>query len=118
MNMFLEWFGPILALCIGVMILAVFFNVLAAVKGTISPARKIKIKGFLKDRDRVTLELKRGDALEDVRFIGFLDHTSVKGGLPHQLANMLIVETRSGERILLRAEDVRSIRQLKSEENE
>lgn len=118
MNSFLEWFGPTLALSIGVMILAVFFNVLAAVKRAISPVKKITIKGFLKDHDRVTLQMKRDEAMEDVRIVGFLDATSAKGVLPYQLANMMVVETRSGERILLRAEDVRSIRQLKSDGNE
>lgn len=115
MNAFLDWLGPILAMCIGVMILAIFFNALAAVKNRLTPARSIRIKGFLNKADRVTLHLSRGEILEDVRFIGFLDTTSLKGAVPYQLSNMVILESQSGERILLRADNIRSIRQLNVE---
>lgn len=114
-NTFFEWLGPILAVCIGVMILTVFFNALAAVKNLLSPARSGKIKGFLDEKDRVTVHLIRGEILENVRFVGLLDRASVRGGLPHQLANMVIVESESGERILLRADSIRSIRQLSAD---
>src|SRR2546428_7793334 len=115
METFLNWFGPIVAVCVGIMILAVFFTALAAVKERLSPSRSIKIKGFLKKADRVTVLLNRGEALENVRFVGFTDPSSFKGGIPYQLSNMVILESSSGERILLRADSIRSIRQLKAE---
>jgi hypothetical protein len=114
MDVFLSWLGPVLALCIGVMILAVFFKLLGALSDRLSPTRNIKIKGFLKQADFVTLHMNRGESLENVRFIGFADATSFKG-MPYQLANMVIVESRSGERILLRADSIRSIRQVSAE---
>lgn len=116
MNRFLEWFLPVLALSIGVMILTVFFHLLAAVKRFFSSDNSIKIKGFLDKDARVTLLMKRGETLENVRFIGFTDVTHSKGNLPYQLRNMAIVESLSGERILLRSDHIRSIRHLKSEE--
>jgi hypothetical protein len=115
MDTFLNWFGPIVALCIGVMMLAVFFTALAWVKDRLSPSRSIKIKGFLNKTDRVTLHLSRGETLENVRFVGFTDPSSFKGGIPYQLSNMVILESHSGERILLRADSIRSIRQLNGE---
>lgn len=118
MNWFLEWMLPILAVCLGVMIVTVFFHLLAAVKRLFSPERVIKVKGFLEKDARVTLHLKRGETLENVLFIGFTDVTHLQDNLPYQLRNMAILESLSGERILVRSDHIRSIRQLKSEPRE
>lgn len=118
METFLIVLGPVLALCSGVIILAVFFNVMNAIKDRLSPAKTIKIKKFLNDADRVTLELNRGQKIENVRFLGFTDSSNYKSGLPYQLLNMVILETTDKERILLRADSIRSIRQLNSEAND
>lgn len=118
MDTFLNWLGPIIALCIGVMILAAFFTVLGAIRDRLSPSRSIKIKGFLNKADRVSLQLSRGETLENVRFVGVTDPSSFKGGIPYQLSNMAVLESESGERILLRADSIRSIRQVKAAPND
>jgi hypothetical protein len=88
-----------------------FFKVLGVVSDRLSPTRDIRIKGFLKQAEFVTLRMHRGETLENVRFIGSMDTRSLRG-MPYQLANMVIVETTSGERILLRPDGIRSIRQM------
>lgn len=104
-----------MAVCVGVMILSVFYSALGAVKDRLSPSRSIKINGFLNKTDRVTVYLNRGETLRDVRFIGFTDPSSFKGNVPYHLMNMVILESQAGERILLKADSIRSIRQLSAE---
>ena len=47
-----------------------------------------------------------------MRLVGFTDQNSVKGNIPHQLANMVVLETEKGARILIRADSVKMIEEV------
>ena len=106
MGIFIMWMGPIGAICIGIMALAVFFTLLGLVKDRFSSSKFIKIKKLLNQPETVTVHLSSGKTVPNVRFVGFTDPASLKG-VPYQLSNMVVFETTDGRRVLLRADAIR-----------
>ena len=110
MEGFINWISVVGAICIGVMILAVFFSLLSAIKSRLAPAHYIKIKGFLNDAQLVDVHLTRGKLIQNVRFVGFTDPNSLKGGdVPYQLKNMIVFETEDKRRLMLRGDLIKII---------
>jgi hypothetical protein len=112
MDIFIMWMGPIGAICIGIITLSLFFNVVGAIKGRFASAKFIKIKNLLTQPENVTVHLSSGKTVSDVRFIGFTDPASLKG-VPYQLSNMVVFEASDGRRLLLRADAIRIIEEKK-----
>ncbi len=109
MENFLIWFSAIVAICMGVIILAAFFAILSVIKNRMAPAQYLKIKGFLNDAQLVDVHLTSGKLIEKVRFIGFTDSSSIKGDAPYQLHNMIVFETEDKRRLMLRGDLIKII---------
>jgi hypothetical protein len=113
MEMFYTTFGFVGAVVLGIVILTVFFKLAGLAQAKMGPPTLIKMKGFLKDAAWLNVHLAGGKVLERVRFVGFTDNSSSKGGrIPYQLANMVVLETAAGKRILLRSDAVKMIEEI------
>jgi hypothetical protein len=113
MEMFYTTFGFVGAIVLGIVILAVFFKVVGLLQAKMGAPANIKMKGFLKDAAWINVHLAGGKLLERVKFVGFTDQSSAKGGhIPYQLSNMVVLETAAGKRILIRSDAVKMIEEI------
>jgi hypothetical protein len=113
MEMFYTTFGFVGAIVLGIVVLTVFFKVVGLFQVKMGAPALIKMRGFLKDAAWINVHMAGGKILERVRFVGFTDHASGKGGhIPYQLLNMLVLESAAGKRILLRADVVKMIEEV------
>jgi hypothetical protein len=115
MDAFLTTFGAIGAIVLGIVLLTIFFKLLGLIQWMVGKPAVVKIKGLLKDAAWINVHLAGGKILENVRFVGFTDASSIKDGrIPYQLANMVVLETTEEKRILLRADLIRMIEERAS----
>ena len=112
MDTFYQVFGFVAALCAGIIILAVFFTGLSYFKRATRGFDVVKLKGFIKDGKLINVLLSGGKSVLGVRFVGFTDQSTGKGGIPYQLSGMVVLETTKGARILIRADSVRMIEEV------
>jgi hypothetical protein len=112
MDTFYQVFGFVAAICIGIIVLAAFFTVVGYFKRRTSSFDIVKMKRFIKDGRTVNVHLSSGRIFSGVRFVGFTDQSSAKGGIPFSLSQMVVCETSKGARILFRAEAVRVIEEV------
>ncbi len=115
MNTFIEWMAPIAAICIGIIVLTIFFSLLGAIKDRYASVKYLKFKKVLKESDLVTVHLSSGKSVSGVRFVGFTDASSVKG-VPYSLTNMALCETPEGRKYLIRADTIRMLEQQKTQQ--
>lgn len=109
MNTFQETFGFVGAICAGIAILAVFFTGLGYFKkGVRGPGVKT-LSGFIRDGKLVNVHLSGSRTLEGVRFIGVTESNSIKGEIPYQLTGMVVFETKSRSRVMVRGDSVKMI---------
>jgi len=106
---FIIWIGTVGAICIGVIVLTVFFTILGVVKDWLRPGRYIKFQGFIKEADSVDVHLTSGKVMKDLRFLGFTDPASIKGNVPYQLQSMMLFETEDRRRVMMRGDLVKII---------
>jgi hypothetical protein len=112
MHPFLEQFaivgGAIAAIVAGIVVLAVFFSLLSRLGSGAQP-EAISIRGVLPAGALADVQMASGKNFEQVRFVGFTSSESIKSNLPYELNGMVILENGQGERILVRAKDIRTI---------
>ncbi len=109
METFIPVFGFVAALCAGVIILALFFFAVGYFRRRTRGFQVVKMNGFIKEGRLVNVHLSGGKILSNVRFIGFTEAGSTKGGIPWQFSQMIVCETSKGARVLFRADAVRII---------
>ena len=112
MDVFFSTFGGVAALCLGVIILAVFFSLLNLVTRLAGGNKIIKFRGLLKEAAWVNVHLVGGNTLERMKFVGFTDPPSAKGNIPFQLRNMVVLENEHGLRTLIKAEAIKMIEEI------
>jgi len=112
MDTFYQVFGFVAAICIGIMALATFFGIVSYFKRRTASYDIVKMKRFIKDGRAVNVHLSSGRIFSGVRFVGFTDQSSAKGGIPFSLSQMVVCETAKGARIFFRAEAVRVIEEV------
>ena len=117
MDIFIMWMAPIAAVCIGIMVLTVFFRIIGYLGDKVSPVKHIKIKKLLSQSELVTAHLTSGDKIPNLKFIGFTDSTSVKG-VPYELTNLVTFEKPDGSKMLVRANRIKVIEGQKQEISE
>ena len=115
MDTFYQVFGFVAAVCSGVIILVAFFTGLSYLKRTTRGFDVVKLKGFIKDGKLINVHLSGGKSLLGVRFIGFTDPSTGKGGIPYQLSSMVVLETTKGARVFIRADSVRMIEEVEND---
>jgi hypothetical protein len=114
MDTFYQVFGFVAALSLGIIILTVFFTVVGYFKRATRGFDIVKMKGFIKDGKLINVHLNSGKTVLGVRFIGFTDQNTGKGGVPYQLAGMVVLETAKEARIYVRAESVRMFEEVEN----
>ena len=112
MNTFYEVLGFVAAMCLGVMVLTLFFTGLGFLKSKTRRFAVIKAKDFVRDGRLVNVHLSSGIVYRRVRFIGFTDQDAAKNGIPFQLAQMVVCETEEGARVLFRPDALRIIEEV------
>lgn len=117
MEIFIMWMGPIGAICIGIIVLTVFFKIIGYLGDRVSPVKHIKIKKLLSQSELVTAHLTSGDAIPNLKFIGFTDTASVKG-VPYELTNLVTFEKLDGTTVLVRANRIKMIEGQKQKTSE
>jgi hypothetical protein len=111
METFLNSISIIGALCIGIIILSIFFTLLSSGKRRFSQVNIVKLDGLFKTSDFLNVHLSCGRSVSHVKFIGFTDSESMKG-IPHQLTNMVVFENAYGKRVLLRPDSIRMMEEI------
>ena len=112
MDTFYQVFGFVAALCAGIIILTGFFTAVSYFKRATRGFEVVKMKGFIKDGRLINVHLSSGKTLLGVRFIGFTDQSVGKGGVPYQLASMVVLETATSARVYVRADSVRMFEEV------
>ena len=115
METFTHIFGFVAAVCLGVMILTLFFNGISYLKNHTSGFEVVTMKGFIKDGRLVNIHLSNGTVYRGVRFVGFTDQSSANKSVPYPLAQMVVCETVNGARVLFRPEAVRIIEETEKD---
>lgn len=98
--------GPVVA---GIIVLSIFFKLLARWGTSGESMRRVGLKGILDDKSPATVHLTTGVALENVRFIGFTNPDSMKGPFPFELRGMVIFEHPDGRRTIVAAKMIKMI---------
>ncbi|GJM25430.1 MAG: hypothetical protein DHS20C16_18450 [Phycisphaerae bacterium] len=99
--------GPIVG---AIVVLTLFFKFLGlANRGTASRTTRIAVKGVFDGSTLSTVHLSSGNALEDVRILGFTDPSTSKVAFPHELGRMVILQHSDGRHTLIQAKMIRKI---------
>ncbi|MGZ4963253.1 MAG: hypothetical protein ACXWJB_13840 [Limisphaerales bacterium] len=112
MDIFYQVFGVVMAISLGIMVLTLFFAGIGYFKRRTASFDVVKLKRFIKDGRVVNVHLSSGRVFAGVRFVGFTDQSSAKGGIPFSLSQMVVCETAKGARVFFRAEAVRVIEEV------
>ena len=109
MQTFYQVFGFVAAICAGIMILTIFFLIVNGIKSLSRSFDIVKLKGFIKDGKAVNVHLTNGTSIDGLRFVGF---TKNESNIPYHLQHLLVLETATEERVLLRADRVAVIEEV------
>jgi len=112
MDTFNQVFGFVAAICIGIMMLTLFFTGIGYFKSRTRGFDIVKLKRFIKDDRVVNIHLSNGKVYQRVRFVGFTDQSSAKRGIPYPLSQMVVCEREPGSRVFFRADAVRVIEEM------
>jgi len=112
MDTFINTFGVIGAFCLGIIILAIFFTGLGYIKNGFGGPKIIKMRNFVGNDVLVNVHLTGGKTLERMKWVGFTDGGSVKGHIPFQLTNMVVLENEQGLKTLLRSDSIKLIEEI------
>jgi hypothetical protein len=112
METFFQVFGFVAAVSLGIIILTVLFTTVGYFKRVTRGFDIVKMKGFIKNGCIINVHLSSGKILAGVRFIGFTDQATGRGGVPYQLASVVVLETAKKARIYVRADSVRMFEEI------
>ena len=99
--------GPIVG---AIVVLALFFKLLGwASHRSASRTARFAVKGIFDGNTPATVHLSSGNALEDVRILGFTEASSAKAAFPYELSRMVILQHPDGRHTLVQAKMIRKI---------
>src|SRR4051794_38122172 len=111
METFVQVFGFVAAVSIGVIALTLYFAALDYFKRGTKSFDVVRGNGFIRNGKPINVHLNAGKSLQGVRFVGFTSSAG-KDDLPYQLSGMVVLENAKGGRILVRADTVRMIEEM------
>jgi hypothetical protein len=113
METFLNTFGFVAAILLGIIILILFVTLLNLASSKMGDPALIKMKKFFNNAGLINVHLAGGKIMERVKFIGFTNPASMKGGhIPYHLAHMVVLENSAAKRILIRADAIKMIEEV------
>ena len=93
----------------GIIVLAVFFQLLSRLSSGGGKPDTLSVRGVLKQGTWAKVHMAGGEVFERVRFVGFTNTENIKTRLPYELNGMVILEDEEGRRMLVRAKGIRMI---------
>lgn len=99
----------VLCVVLGIMALAVFFQVTNRLATRGAAPETLAVRGVLKKGTWATVHMAGAETFERVRFVGFTNTDDLKTRLPYDLNGMVILEDAGGKRYLVRAKAIRMI---------
>lgn len=99
----------VLCIVLGIMALAIFFNVMSRINNAGAKPETMSVRGVLKKDTWAKFYLTGGEVFERVLFVGFTNVESMKAHLPYELNGMVILEDEVGRRSIVRAKAIRMI---------
>lgn len=112
MESFYKTLGVVLALCIGVGALTLFFWMINFFKKATRKVEILKMKGFVTEGRNVNVHLNTGRIYRNIRFVGFTGKNSEKDAMPYQFSQMMVCETAKGAKVFIRTDAVRVIEEI------
>jgi hypothetical protein len=99
--------GPIVG---AIVVLTLFFRLLGWISHrSASGTTRFVVKGVFDGNTATTVHLSSGNAIENVRILGFTNPPSAKAPLPFELSRMVILQHADGRRALVQAKMIRKI---------
>lgn len=99
----------VLCIALAIMLLTLFYRVLAWISNPRGEPEPLTVRGVLKEDTWATVYMTGTKTFERVRFLGYMSSESTKYHLPHELNGMVILEDEAGSRFLVRAKAIRMI---------
>lgn len=99
----------ILCIALGIMTLAIFFNLLSWFSSRTAEPETVAIRGILTKSTWASVHMIGSETFERVRFVGFTNSESLKNHLPYELNGMVILEDAQQRRFMVRAKAIRMI---------
>ena len=112
---FEQTMGAIGAICIGVMVLTIFFNLAGYISGQLrgNSGKILVAQDFIKKDSLVTVKIAGNESIERVKFIGFTKAAHQgKDSIPFPYARMAVFENEAGERVFIPATTIQFIKEL------
>jgi hypothetical protein len=115
MDAFSQTLGAVIGLCIGVIVLTLFFKGLHYL-GTLWPGNSGKIlvaQDFIKKDSLVTIKITGGETFERVKFVGFTkSQIHGKDAIPFPYARTAVFENEAGERLFIPSTTIQFIKEI------
>jgi hypothetical protein len=115
MDAFSQAIAVVMAICFGIFAVAIFFTILSYLNDFLrGKGREVLVaQTFIKKDAKVTVHLDRGEALADVKFIGFTQSQNpAKNPMPHNFLRMAVFENGNGERIFIPSAHIKFIKEM------
>jgi hypothetical protein len=112
MESFYKTLGVVLALCIGIGVMTLFFWIINLIKKVDRKVNVLKMEGFITEGRYINVHLSTGKIYRNIKFIGFTEKKSEKDAMPYQLWQMMVCETAKGAKVLIRTDTVRVIEEI------
>ena len=111
MDSFLPVFSGVLALVLGIVILSIFWWGLARLGRLLDGRKIVRLPGLGGNSALVNVHLLGGTVLEKMKMLGTTQDGG-KGGLPHQLYRMVVLENQEGLKLYIKGDSIRMIEEL------
>ena len=82
-----------------IMVLALFFTALSRLKSYLRHDIVVPKSSFIDVGTRVTLHMRDGRKLKELRFVGFTRQIDYNNDMPHELSKLMVFDTETGSRM-------------------
>lgn len=113
MDVFRDTLGFVVAVCIGLVFLTLFFRF---AMGRKHPLAVVPVKDILRAESTVDVVLTDCRRIGPVRFVGFIDTKNNANSLPYPLSQLAVFERPDGGRVLIRPDSIRFIEEVSANE--
>ncbi len=101
----------VLCIVLGVMSLSTYYRIMAWLGGEGRAPEPVALRGVLNESTWANVHMNGAERFENVRIVGFTNEMGYKTRqpLPYDLGSLVILEVKSGRRMLVRAKAIRMI---------
>lgn len=95
-----------------IILLTVFFTVWGRVKHRLRHDIVVPKSSFIDVGTRVTLHMRDGRKLKELRFVGYTRQVDYDSDMPHELSKLLVFDTETGSRMYVPPARISEVEQL------